>query len=80
MQVKIILEYTDMEKAEAVAKAISPDNVKTPVGLTIKTIREEQKVVTDIYLEGKVTTLIATIDDLLENACTAEKTLNVIKK
>jgi hypothetical protein len=80
LQAKIVLEYADIEKAEAVAKAISPDNDKVPAGLIVKTVREQKNVVTDITLDGKLTTLIATIDDLLENASTAEKTLNVAKK
>lgn len=80
MQAKVTLEYVDQKSAEAVANAISPDNFKTPIGLQVKTVREERKVVTHIQCEGKLATFTATIDDLLFSASTAEKTLKTITK
>ncbi len=80
MQATITLEYADQATAEAVANAVSPDNHKVPMGLTVKTKQDHNCVVTEINLEGKLATLIATIDDLLENASTAEKTLHVVKR
>jgi len=74
------LEYANEKIAEAVADAVSPDNFKTPIGLKIKTVRKQNKVVTHIQCEGKLATFIATVDDLLFSASTAEKTLKVIKK
>jgi len=79
LQATITLEYDSAETAAATAKAIAPDNFIVPGGLKIETVQENNKVVTQITLEGKLATLIATIDDLLENASTAEKTLNAIK-
>jgi hypothetical protein len=76
----INLEYADEKMAEAVAAAVSPDNFKTPTGLQIKTTRQDSQVVTIIQFEGKMATFIATIDDLLFSASTAEKTLQAIKK
>ena len=78
MQATITLEYDNRETAVAIAKAVSPDNFKTPTGLTVKTEQKGTKVITEIQLEGKIATFIATIDDLLENASTAEKTLNIV--
>ena len=66
--------------AEAVASAISPDNFKTPIGLEVKTAKEDKRVVTQIHCESKLATFIATLDDLLFCASTAEKTLNTISK
>jgi hypothetical protein len=66
--------------AEAVSKAVSPDNFTTPSGLQIITVREGKKVVTEIKFEEKLGTFIATIDDLLFSASTAEKTLKIIKE
>jgi hypothetical protein len=80
LEATVTLEYSDKKTAEAVAMAISPDNFKTPIGLQVKTIREDAKVVTQIQCEGKLLTLTATIDDLLFSASTAEKTLETIKK
>jgi hypothetical protein len=80
LEAEIILEYDDVKVAEAVAKAVSPDNFKTPKGLSIKTIGRANKVFTEIRSEGNFSTFIATIDDLLFCASTAEKTLQTAKK
>ncbi len=80
MEATITLEYADEKTAEAVSNAVSPDNSKTPIGLHVKTMREEKKVVTLIKCEGKLATFTATIDDLLFSASTAEKTLCIIRK
>jgi hypothetical protein len=79
LQATITLEYDDAETATAVAKAISPDNLKAPMGLTVKTTLENNFVVTQIDIDDKIATFIATIDDLLSSASTAEKTLKVLK-
>lgn len=73
------LEYADVKTATAVAEAVSPDNETTPSGLKVETKRKGVCVVTDISLQGKISTLIATLNDLLENASTAEKALHVMK-
>ncbi len=80
MLATINLEYADEKMAEAIAAAVSPDNIKTPVGLQIKTTQLNSQVVTIIQFEGKMATFTATIDDLLFSASTAEKTLQVLKK
>lgn len=80
MQAKIHLSYRDEKTAEAIAKAVSPDNFKTPAGLKISTIREKDKVITEIECDGKISTFTATIDDLLFSASTAEKTVKAVKK
>jgi tRNA threonylcarbamoyladenosine modification (KEOPS) complex Pcc1 subunit len=80
LEAEIILEYDDEKTAEAIAKAVSPDNSKTPRGLSIKTTRREKKVLTQVRCKGKIRTFIATIDDLLFCASTAEKTLETTKK
>jgi hypothetical protein len=80
LQATITLEYKNEKTAQAVSEAVSPDNFKTPVGLQVKTIREKNKVITEIDCEGKLVTFTATIDDLLFSASTAEKTLYTINK
>jgi len=80
LEAKITLEYADARTAEAVAKAVSPDNLKTPAGLSVKTTWENSCVMTEIVAEGKMATFIATIDDLLSSASTAEKTLRVVQE
>jgi tRNA threonylcarbamoyladenosine modification (KEOPS) complex Pcc1 subunit len=80
LEATITLEYESEKMAQAIASAVSPDNFKTPPGLTITTKRKDRSVVTEIYAQTKMTTFIATIDDLLSSASTAEKILKLIKK
>ena len=80
LQATIKLEYSDEKVAEAVADAVSPDNFKTPVGLTVKTIRRKNAVVTEVAAEGKMATFIATLDDLLFSVTVAEKTVRAIQE
>jgi len=77
MEAKIILAYRNKREAEAVAKAVSPDNVKVPSGLSIKTAHRGAKVFTLIKCEISLPTFIATIDDLLCCASVAEKAFSV---
>ena len=80
MEATITLEYGDAKIAEAVANAVSPDNFKTPMGLFIETTSKDRYVLTEIESEGKLSTFIATIDDLLFCVSTAEKTLRAVTK
>jgi hypothetical protein len=80
LQAKIQLSYRDEKTAEAIAKAVSPDNFKTPEGLKIRTVREKNEVITEVECDGKLSTFTATIDDLLSSASTAEKTVKAVKK
>ena len=78
LQVTITLEYPDAKTAEAITKAVSPDNLKAPIGVNVNTIHDGCKVTTDIICEVKLDTFTATIDDLLFSVSTAEKTLQTI--
>lgn len=80
MEAEIVLEYNDEKTAKAIAKAVSPDNFKTPRGLSVKTTTVEKKVFTEIRCKRGLPTFIATIDDLLFCTSTAEKTVQATKK
>lgn len=80
MQAQVVLEYDDEKIADAVAKAVSPDNFKTPKGLSISTTKDGLKVVTHISYRGKFPTFTATIDDLLFSVSTAERTIDTTKR
>ena len=80
MQATIRLDYDDAKTATAIARAVSPDNLEVPAGLTVKTMQEGCSVISEICLEGKLATFIATIDDLLESASAAEKALHVVRR
>jgi tRNA threonylcarbamoyladenosine modification (KEOPS) complex Pcc1 subunit len=75
LEAEIALDYDDQRVAKAVAEAVSPDNFKTPKGLSVKTTWKDGRVFTRIKCEGKLATFIATIDDLLFSVSTAEKTV-----
>jgi len=79
LEANVVLSYKTIREAEAVAKAVSPDNVKVPLGLFIKTMRQGKKVLTKIECETRLRTFIATIDDLLSAVSVAERTLSAVK-
>ena len=80
MEATITLEYDDVRVAEAVAAAVSPDNHKTPSGMAVTTVLNHNAVTTEITAEGKIATFIATIDDLLFCASTAEKAVKTVQR
>lgn len=80
MEAKITLSYENEREAEAVAKAVSPDNVRVPSGLFIRTIRRGARVLTLVRCEMKLQTFIATIDDFLCCVSVAEKAFSAAKK
>lgn len=80
MEAEIILEYDRARRAKAVADAVSGDNVKAPTGLSVSTVCVGKKVVTRVNCEGRLITFIATIDDLLFSASSAEKALRTAEK
>ena len=80
LQATIKLSYTNVKTAEAVTKAVAPDNQVAPKGLKIETVQQSTEVFTEISCEGKLATFTATIDDLLFCASTAEKTIKTVKQ
>ena len=80
MEAEIRLSYQNEREAEAVAKAVSPDNVEVPSGLYIETVRNGSDVLTKVECQTRLQTLIATLDDVLACVSVAEKTFNVAKK
>jgi len=80
LEAEIRLSYQNEREAEAVAKAVSPDNVEVPSGLYIETVRNGSDVLTKVKCQTRLQTLIATLDDLLACVSVAEKSFNVAKK
>ena len=79
LEAKVVLSYKTIQEAEAVAKAVSPDNVKVPQGLFIKTTRRGTRVFTKIECETRLQTFVATIDDLLSAVSVAERTVFAVR-
>ncbi len=78
MKAEISLTYEAVREAEAVANAVSPDNVEIPLGLSVKTTRRKNTVFTRIECETRFQTFIATIDDLLAYVSIAEKAFSAV--
>jgi len=76
LEAEITLSCRNAREAEAIAKAVSPDNLKTPLGLTVKTMRRGSEVVTWVKCERKLESLIATLDDLLMAVQVAERAIS----
>lgn len=75
LEAQIVLEYRNGHVARAVANAVLPDNFKTPKGLSIETNSNGTKVITTVKCKRGIPSLIATLDDLLFCASTAERIL-----
>jgi len=75
------LTYDDEREAEAVTKAVSPDNVRIPPYLYIETARLGKEVITKITCEeNRLGTFISTIDDLLGSVSAVERVFSTVKR
>jgi len=75
MRARVTCVYGDGSSARAVAAALRPDNFQAPKGVQILTAWHDNRVSTDIKMDGKIETLLATLDDLLACTSTAESVL-----
>ena len=75
MRAMVTCVYDDDASARAVAAALRPDNFQVPDGIQILTTRRGKRVSTDVKIDGKIETLLATLDDLLACTSTAESVL-----
>lgn len=64
-QVQIVLDNLTKEKAQTVKKALDPDNVDFPNGLSLKVENIDNKVVFYFENEDNLKKLISTIDEVL---------------
>jgi hypothetical protein len=80
LEAKIKLDYETPKIASAITCAISPDNFSAPSNLIIHTVTKKNQIITEIKTKKKLSTFIATIDDLLFCISTAEKSLQSIRE
>ncbi len=66
-QVQVILNNISKEKAEAVKKALEPDNVNFPEGLSLYVENIDNKLVFNFESRDNMKQLIGTIDEVLEH-------------
>ncbi len=64
-QVQIVLDNLTKEKAQTVKKALDPDNVDFPPGLSLTVENIDNKVVFNFENEDNMKKLISTIDEVL---------------
>ena len=75
MRAGVTCRYAETSSARAVAAALSPDNLRVPKGILISTKARGARVVTEVRLDGRIETLLATLEDLLACTSTAESVL-----
>jgi len=80
LNAEISLSYKSIRAAEAVFEAVTPDNIKVPKGLAIKTVRHGKKVFTKIVCRTELLTFIATIDDLMSAVSVSERSISAVRK
>jgi len=74
-QVQIVLDNLTKEKAQTVKKALDPDNVDFPPGLSLKVENIDNKVVFNFENEDNMKKLIGTIDEVLAHVQMALKVI-----
>jgi tRNA threonylcarbamoyladenosine modification (KEOPS) complex Pcc1 subunit len=71
--------YGKHETANTILKAIEPDNVKSPPGISIDTEIEGSTLLVRVSCERGIGSLIATIDDLLSCIQAAERAIGELR-
>ncbi len=66
-QVQVVLNNISKEKAETVKKALEPDNVNFPEGLSLYVENIDNKLVFNFESKDNMKQLICTIDEVLEH-------------
>ena len=74
-QVQIVLNNISKEKAETVKKALEPDNVNFPEGLSLYVENIDNKLVFNFESKDNMKQLIATVDEVLEHIQVALKVI-----
>jgi len=78
MKAKIRVSLSNSREAEAVSKALQPDDEETPSYLKVSTISKGRYIESDIICQGRLDTVISTIDDILNNVVMVKKTLSAV--
>lgn len=75
MYARVICVYDKDSASRAIAAALRPDNLRVPAGMRVSTSQRGKRVITTLELDGRIETLLATLDDLLFCTSTAEGVL-----
>lgn len=74
-QVQVILNNLSKEKAETVKKALEPDNVNFPEGLSLYVENIDNRLVFNFESKESMNKLIGIIDEVLEHVQVALKVI-----
>jgi tRNA threonylcarbamoyladenosine modification (KEOPS) complex Pcc1 subunit len=74
-QVQIILDNLSKEKAQTVKKALEPDNVNFPKGLSLVVENVDNKLLFNFENEDDMKKLIGTVDEVLSHVQVALKVI-----
>ena len=66
-QVQIVLNDISKEKAETVQKALEPDNVDFPEGLSLNVENVDNKLIFNFESKKNMKQLVGTVDEVLEH-------------
>lgn len=75
VKVTVRLDLNDVKKVESIMKALIPDNVNFPRGLSMDMSAEGTAIVLSFKSSGKFDSLIATVDEVLEHISVMNKVL-----
>ncbi len=74
-QVQVVLNNITKEKAETVRKALEPDNVNFPEGLSLYVENVDNKLVFNFESRKNMKQLIGTVDEVMEHIQVALKVI-----
>lgn len=74
-QVQVILNNISIEKAETVKKALEPDNVDFPKGLSLYVENIDNKLVFNFKSKKNMKQLTSTVDEVMEHIQVALKVI-----
>ena len=74
-QVQVILNSISKEKAETVKKALEPDNVDFPEGLSLYVENVDNKLVFNFESKKNMKQLTSTVDEVMEHIQVALKVI-----
>jgi tRNA threonylcarbamoyladenosine modification (KEOPS) complex Pcc1 subunit len=66
-QIEIVINNISKDKAKVIEKALGPDNVNFPQGLSMEIKEKENQLVFYFSNEGDLRKLISTVDEVLEH-------------
>jgi len=66
-QIEIAINNISKDKAKVIQKALEPDNVNFPQGLSLEIKEKENQILFSFSSEGDLKKLISTVDEVLEH-------------